>query len=337
MKISNSYRTVAIPLAAAGAVAFAFLAPMAVQLFRAGFGVGWHWISVVSSLVGAMVVVWLGWYAYRFTNSITSIAQCLADKRLPTSDEDFDGTSDLINAIKDRFSGYERGQSQHEEKLKEAQIQLQLSQRQKQNTDAIIYSIRDAVLVVDDNGRLMMANEVAGALFDFNHRQVQHSLVDELIKENKKSFVEFLNKARKGKNRATRKELEFIESDRLRTFDCIVSCVYDQREQVCGAVAIMHDITREKEIAQMKNDFVSHVSHELKTPLASITAYSEMLADGEADDEKTRNEFYGIIQSQATRLTRLIEDILNTARIESGLIKVDKQPVSMTILIQDQL
>jgi two-component system phosphate regulon sensor histidine kinase PhoR len=87
----------------------------------------------------------------------------------------------------------------------------------------------------------------------------------------------------------------------------------------------------------MKNDFVSHVSHELKTPLASIAAYSEMLADGEANDEKTRREFYSIIQNQAERLNRLIEDILNTARIESGLIKVNKELVSLTMLIEEQL
>jgi two-component system phosphate regulon sensor histidine kinase PhoR len=87
----------------------------------------------------------------------------------------------------------------------------------------------------------------------------------------------------------------------------------------------------------MKNDFVSHVSHELKTPLASIMAYSEMLSDGEADDEQTRKEFYSVIQNQAKRLNRLIEDILNVSRIESGLIKINKVPVSLTILIEEQL
>ena len=85
----------------------------------------------------------------------------------------------------------------------------------------------------------------------------------------------------------------------------------------------------------MKNDFVSHVSHEFKTPLASITAYSEMLVDGEAADEKTRKEFYSIIQSQAQRLNRLIEDILNISRIESGLIKVNKEAVSTALIVRD--
>jgi len=102
-------------------------------------------------------------------------------------------------------------------------------------------------------------------------------------------------------------------------------------------VAVLHDVTREKEISQMKNDFVGHVSHELKTPLASITAYSEMLADGEAPDEETRREFYSVIQNQAKRLNRLIEDILNTSRIESGLIKISKEPINLAILIEEQL
>ena len=62
-----------------------------------------------------------------------------------------------------------------------------------------------------------------------------------------------------------------------------------------------------------------------------------MLVDGEADDEKTRKEFYSVIQSQANRLNRLIEDILNISRIESGLIKVEKENISLPILIKEQL
>jgi two-component system phosphate regulon sensor histidine kinase PhoR len=146
-----------------------------------------------------------------------------------------------------------------------------------------------------------------------------------------------MRQSRQAKVQHKRREIDFSNEGKSKIFGCIISCVYGEGEQVCGVVAVLHDITREKEISKMKNDFVSHVSHELKTPLASISAYSEMLSDGEADDEETRKEFYSVIQSQAKRLNRLIEDILNISRIESGLIKVEKRPVSLTILIEEQL
>src|SRR5205823_14137 len=93
----------------------------------------------------------------------------------------------------------------------------------------------------------------------------------------------------------------------------------------------------EKELAAMKNDFVSNVSHELRTPLASIKAYVEMLIDGEADDERTKLEFYEVIQNEANRLGRLIDNILNISRIESGLVKVNKQPVSLMVLLKEAI
>jgi two-component system, OmpR family, phosphate regulon sensor histidine kinase PhoR len=96
-------------------------------------------------------------------------------------------------------------------------------------------------------------------------------------------------------------------------------------------------MTKEKEVAEMKNDFVSNVSHELRTPLASIKAYIEMLIDGEADDEKTKTEFYEVIQNEANRLSRLIDNILNISRIESGLVKINKQPQSLMVIVKEAL
>jgi two-component system phosphate regulon sensor histidine kinase PhoR len=87
----------------------------------------------------------------------------------------------------------------------------------------------------------------------------------------------------------------------------------------------------------MKNDFVSNVSHELRTPLASIKAYVEMLIDGEAEDEKTTREFYEVIQSESNRLSRLIDNILSISRIESGLVQINKQPQSLTVILKEAI
>jgi two-component system phosphate regulon sensor histidine kinase PhoR len=98
---------------------------------------------------------------------------------------------------------------------------------------------------------------------------------------------------------------------------------------------VLHDMTREKEVAEMKNDFVSNVSHELRTPLASIKAYVEMLIDGETTDERMRRDFYEVIQNEANRLSRLIDNILNISRIESGLVKVNRRPLSLMVLLKE--
>ena len=315
------------------------------SLFAVGFA-GWNWtgfrnslglVILVCCVVGAVGVIWLGWCCIRLAGTITSIARRLKEASTSEDAESAEKKKGLSEAVEEWLAEYSNHISELEEQVKDSQIQVRLSQRQKRNTEAIIYSIRDAVIVVDEFDRLSMANEAAGNLFRFDFGGSQQKSISELIDAGKSEFVDFLRQSRQSKARATRREIEFSEDGRPRTFDCIISCVYDQREQVCGVVAVLHDITREKEISQMKNDFVSHVSHELKTPLASILAYSEMLSEGEADDEETRKEFYSVIQSQAKRLNRLIEDILNISRIESGLIKVEKKPVSLAIMIEEQL
>ncbi|MHC4864006.1 MAG: ATP-binding protein [Planctomycetota bacterium] len=306
--------------------------------------------QAICYLAGVGGVIWLGWHAFRLAGAVASAVELLGQvstdnlgagaRRENTNRCSFLHprflSGQLNEAVRSRLDGVEK-KGLAPDQLKDLEMQNRLLERQKSNTEAIIYGIRDAVVVVDEFNKLVLANEAAGRLFGFDFSDSQHKPIAELIAAGESDFVDFLKKAAAGKGRGTRAEIEISRPSGPGTFDCIVSCVYDEKQQVCGVVAVLHDITREKEISQMKSDFVSHVSHELKTPLASITAYSEMLADGEANDEQTRKEFYAIIQNQAQRLNRLIEDILNTSRIESGLIKVDKKPVSLTILIEEQL
>jgi two-component system, OmpR family, phosphate regulon sensor histidine kinase PhoR len=326
------------------------------SLFAAGF-TGWYYAGTGKGLhsagyafaalaccfAAAAGVIWLGWHWLGLSKGIMSIIQQLEEKqssRIKPSNNKI--INELSEGINKHFSGNNSYIEDLEKQIKDLQLKIQLLRRQKGNTDAIIYGIRDAVIVIDEFDKLLMANDAAGKLFNFDYKSSQRKLVSELIgsekaKAGEKEFVDFLCQSRQSKAQHTRREIDFSNENGPKTFDCIVSYIYDEDERVCGIVAVLHDITREKEISQMKNDFVNHVSHELKTPLASISAYSELLVDGEADDEQTRKEFYSVIQSQAKRLNRLIEDILNTSRIESGLIKVEKGPVSLTILIEEQL
>ncbi len=281
-------------------------------------------------------LVWFGWNWLKTLAEIENLTGSIKNgySSIRCKDKLLTG---LTFAINDFLEKNRLEITQAEELYRDLKLDVQLSEHKKLNTEAIIYSIRDAVVVVDSNDRVSMANDAAGKLFSFDCKQIELSPITELVNVDQKEFIDFLVSVRKNKAKATRRELDFMVDNAVRTFDCIVSCIHDGKGQVCGAVAVLHDVTREKEVAQMKNDFVSHVSHELKTPLASILAYSEMLNDGEANDEETKKEFYSVIQTQAKRLNRLIEDILNISRIESGLVKVEKKAVSLSLAIQDQL
>jgi two-component system phosphate regulon sensor histidine kinase PhoR len=304
---------------------------------------GWGFAASVCCVAAAMGVILLCLQWSRLVRAITSVARQLESGQ-PTRIRP--GSSRIVNrltqAINDCFRKDADYTAELEKRIEDLQIQVQFSEKRGSNIEAIIYSIRDAVIVIDEFDNLLMANEAAGRLFGFDPRNSQHRPIFELIHSEKpgageNQLAELLRQSREGKVRHTRRQIDFQKDGESKIFDCVVSCPYQRKEQACGVVAVLHDISREKEASQMKNDFVNAVCHELKTPLASITAYSEMLCDGEADNERTRKEFYAVIQSQAERLNRLIEESLNTARIESGLTKVDKRPVSLTILIEEQI
>lgn len=226
-----------------------------------------------------------------------------------------------------------RSAEQAEADNRDLTFRIQSLQRQKTSVEAILHSIRDAVLVTDGQDQIVLANPAAEELLEFQFESEDPKSIDAVISE--KQLREKIRKSRNSQVRHVRHELTFSGKTPPRTFDAVFSCLFDQNETVSGVVVVLHDMTREKEISQMKNEFVSHVSHELKTPLASINAYAEMLVDGEVQDTETIQEFCSIIQGQALRLNRLIEDILNISRIESGLIKVHRENHSIALVIRD--
>ncbi len=219
-------------------------------------------------------------------------------------------------------------------KLKELEIQLKVATAERQHAQAIIYSISDAVLVTDPYDELVLANDSAARTFDFD-LNVGRAPIDRILRD--QEMITLIKEMRQRNSRSGRRIVEHHVETPVggRTFKVTLSCVADRIGNPAGVVAVLHDMTRERELAQMKNDFVSSVSHELRTPLASIKAYTEMLIDGEAADEKTQHEFYDVVHSEATRLERLIDNILNISRIESGLVKVTKRPQSLMVLVKE--
>jgi two-component system phosphate regulon sensor histidine kinase PhoR len=218
---------------------------------------------------------------------------------------------------------------------KELDIQMRVADAERQNTEAIIFSISDAVLVIDSFGELIMANTAAEKFFNFRSGEWRHRPLDRVVDDG--SLVALIKDARTTGDHNVRRQVDYstLRDGKTQTFNITLSTVVDANGQSRGVVAVFHDITREREIAQIKTDFVSAVSHELRTPLSSIKAYVEMLVDGEAHDENTRRHFYEIIQSETDRLQRLISNILNISRIESGVVEIQRQSIQANEVVQE--
>lgn len=229
--------------------------------------------------------------------------------------------------------------SDAEQKRVALEVRTRRQESQSERIAAILASLAEPVLVVDAYDELVLANTSAQKLFEFNQDTGNRAL-SQLVRCEK--LLELLQETRRRKGAAIRSdEVELPCGDgQTRWYSITASGLAGHAGEGApsdyqGAVAVLRDISYQKAIQKRNAEFVSAVSHEMKTPLAGIKAYVELLADGDVQDEQTREEFLDVINSQADRLRRLIDNMLNLARIESGVMQVKKTSCSLNEVLEE--
>lgn len=209
----------------------------------------------------------------------------------------------------------------------------------------ILAGISDPVLAIDQYDEVIQTNESAKQLFNFDLEGAEHKAINGLIAC--EELIELLTETRRRKTPVHHSGEISLTDDEGQTHWYQVNCRdiatesdVDQDDQPSqrvphGAMAVVSDISNLKAIQKRNAEFVSAVSHEMKTPLAGIKAYVELLADGDAEDEATREEFLNIIDGQADRLRRLVENLLNIARIEAGVVQVNKEARALNEMLEE--
>ena len=223
--------------------------------------------------------------------------------------------------------------------LGDLEIRHRVSEAERRQIEAVLHAQRDAVIVTDAFHEIVMANQAAAQILGFDLASAIHQSIDAVIADDR--LRQLIRDARDTGNFSVCRHVEHCltvkdhdgDQAESRVYDVTLTCVENHKHEVGAVVTILHDLTREREISQMKSDFVSKASHELRTPLSSIRAYVEMLVDGEATDERGRQEFYRVIQDETERLGRLIDNMLNISRIEAGIVQIDREQVYMNALI----
>ena len=205
--------------------------------------------------------------------------------------------------------------------IADAQIYLQLTE-EKEQLAATLQSLGSGVLMIESTGHISQFNAAARVLFGVPQDVGLGQRFDEVIHE--PQIVALLNTALEdGQEGRAEIEIELPGNHEPRIYQAQTTLVRGEKggfPAVLGLATIFTDITEIRNVERMKTAFVSTVSHELRTPLTSIKGFvSTLLQDTEGYfDQETRQEFYGIIDNECDRLKRLIDDLLNVSRIESG-------------------
>lgn len=118
-----------------------------------------------------------------------------------------------------------------------------------------------------------------------------------------------------------------------RTYVAILTLLYTG-EHVRSVVAVIRDMTEEKQLEKMKSDFVNNVSHELRTPISMLQGYSEAIIDGVAQSDEEVREFAQIIYDESLRIGRLVNNMLDLARMEAGFNHMDNQKMPIAPLLE---
>src|SRR5699024_8489660 len=113
-----------------------------------------------------------------------------------------------------------------------------------------------------------------------------------------------------------------------RSWVMIMTPLYD-RSFVRGAVAVIRDMTEERQMDKLRKDFIANVSHELRTPISLLQGYSEAIVDDIAESPQEKNELAQIIYEESLRLSRLVNELLDLARMEAGHIQLNLEMVNV--------
>lgn len=198
--------------------------------------------------------------------------------------------------------------------------------QEKEQLASIVKSMADGVITLNRNEDIIVINPPAEKYIEdwYYERNIepnanQQKLPDELR--------EALEKVVEG-------ETEIIYEMHLqgRDYVMLMTPLYDE-DYVRGAVAVIRDMTEERRLDKLRKDFIANVSHELRTPIAMLQGYSEAIVDDVAESKAEKNELAAIIHDESLRMSRLVNELLDLARMEAGHIQLNLETVKIESFI----
>ncbi|SDH09495.1 two-component system, OmpR family, sensor histidine kinase ResE [Alteribacillus persepolensis] len=199
--------------------------------------------------------------------------------------------------------------------------------QEKEQLSRILTSMADGVITMDRKGTMVVTNPPANRFlqaYSYEHAPDTHSEIEHLPKEVKKLFQRVV----------TLEKEQMIEMDvQGRVYVVLMTPLYD-KQFVRGTVAVIRDMTEERQHDKLRKDFIANVSHELRTPISMLQGYSEAIIDDIAQSKEETQEIGRIIYDESRRMGRLVNELLDLARMEAGHIQLEKQWVDVSSFLE---
>jgi len=300
---------VAVPVSG-GAVRLAY--PLSdVEVVQAQMRRRLIWGSTIAFLIALLIAATASVFTSRRLEHIVDVAVRIeqGDLRARVEDKPLDEIGRVAAAI-DKTAG----------QVERSFAAVRSSQRQ---LETLLNSMQDAVIAVSSDGLVQWANQPMDRLVP-QHTRLNAPVV-ETIRD--PDFLAAVKAATTTKQVKTTRATSIVPG---RAYDVTAAPLPDG-----GAVAVLRDLTETERVEKTRRDFIANVSHELRTPLTSIQGYSETLLDLSSENSGPNREFLEIIRKNAARMSRLTEDLLTLARVESGETRFDTESVPPIELLHD--
>lgn len=216
---------------------------------------------------------------------------------------------------------------------------------ERQRDDAILHSMGEGLIATDEKQHILLINPIAAQLLDLQEQAVMGKPLQETYQlykqgnsKDKNNQALPIEERPAGKALATGQNVEDIyilqRQDGSQSQLSIHASPIQLGDQTVGAVIILRDVTREKEVDRMKTEFISLASHQLRTPLSAIKWFTEMLVSGDAGQLQSEQlDFAHNIADSTERMISLVNALLNISRIESGRIMIEPKPTDLKELV----
>lgn len=209
---------------------------------------------------------------------------------------------------------------------------IESNQIQQERLSTLIENMGSGLVLIDEKGYTTLVNKVFRQWFDIDPSQFLYKHYYEVMtsKEIHKLVEEVFMI-----EQPVRREVQIQDGLEKKHYDVLGAPIMGNAHEWKGTVIVFHDITELKKLEQMRKDFVANVSHELKTPITSITGFTETLLDGAMNDQEALENFLRIIHIESERLQSLVKDLLDLSKIEQHGFTLDIQEFEFNELIDE--